>query len=182
MNYQEKEITLKDGTICRICSPKKEDAGLVLEHMKVTSEETHHMLRYPEEIERSLEDEEKFLEKSLNSETDLMVSAFIGEELVGNAGITSAGIYQKIGHRAIFGVSVKKKYWGKGIGWALLQAILKEAGKMGYDQIELNVFSDNKSARALYKKAGFEEWGCIKNAFRLKNGSRYDAIIMGKIL
>lgn len=182
MNYQEKIITLKDGTVCRICSPQKKDAGQILEHMRITSEETHHMLRYPDEIMRSQEEEEQYLEESLNSETDLMIAAFIGDELVGNAGISCAGTCKKVRHRAIFGVSVKKKYWGRGIGWILLEVITEEAKTMGYDQLELDVFSDNKSARALYRKAGFEEWGCIPNAFRLKNGSRYDAILMGKVL
>lgn len=182
MDYQEKIVTLKDGTECRICSPKKKDAAQILEHMKIITEETHHMIRYPDEIEKNLEEEEQCLEESLKSETDLMIAAFIGDELAGNAKIFSVGTCKKIRHRAIFVVSVKKKYWGRGIGWTLLQAIIGEAKKMGYDQLELNVFSDNKSARALYKKAGFEEWGCIKNAFRLKNGSRYDAIVMGKIL
>ena len=63
-----------------------------------------------------------------------------------------------------------------------MDAITEEARGMGYDQLELDAFSDNKSARALYRKAGFEEWGRIPNAFRLKNGSRYDAILMGKVL
>ena len=182
MNYQEKTVTLKDGTVCRICSPQKKDAGQILEHMRITSEETHHMLRYPDEIMRTREEEEQYLEESLNSETDLLIAAFIGEELVGNAGISCVGTCKKVRHRAVFGVSVKKKYWGSGIGWILLDAITEEARGMGYDQLELDAFSDNKSARALYRKAGFEEWGRIPNAFRLKNGSRYDAILMGKVL
>ena len=82
MNYQEKTVTLKDGTVCRICSPQKKDAGQILEHMRITSEETHHMLRYPDEIMRTREEEEQYLEESLNSETDLLIAAFIGEELV----------------------------------------------------------------------------------------------------
>ena len=79
MNYQEKTVTLKDGTVCRICSPQKKDAGQILEHMRITSEETHHMLRYPDEIMRTREEEEQYLEESLNSETDLLIAAFIGE-------------------------------------------------------------------------------------------------------
>lgn len=72
MNYQEKTVTLKDGTVCRICSPQKKDAGQILEHMRITSEETHHMLRYPDEIMRTREEEEQYLEESLNSETDFV--------------------------------------------------------------------------------------------------------------
>ena len=182
MRYQECYVTLRDGSQCRIASPEATDAAKVLEHMRLTSEETHHMLRHAEEIQKTADEEAAYLEAMLESPSNLMIAAFIGDELAGNAGIARVGDFSKIRHRARFGISVKKKYWGRGIGWTLTQAIMDEAKKMGYAQLEMDVFSDNKSARALYKKAGFEEWGCIKNAYHLQNGSRYDAIIMGKIL
>ena len=51
---------------------------------------------------------------------------------------------------------------------------------MGYEQIELGVFADNKRAQNLYKKNGFEVWGNTKNAFKLKDGTYRDEIIMGR--
>lgn len=53
---------------------------------------------------------------------------------------------------------------------------------IGYEQIELGVFSDNEKAIALYKKFGFEVWGNVKNAFKLKDGTYQDEIIMGKMI
>ena len=53
---------------------------------------------------------------------------------------------------------------------------------MGYEQVELGVFSDNKRAQALYKKHGFEVWGYSKNAYKLKDGTYRDEIIMGRML
>ncbi len=114
MNYQEKTVTLKDGTVCRICSPQKKDAGQILEHMRITSEETHHMLRYPDEIMRTREEEEQYLEESLNSETDLLIAAFIGEELVGNAGISCVGTCKKVETLGCFRCICKEKILGKG--------------------------------------------------------------------
>ena len=51
---------------------------------------------------------------------------------------------------------------------------------MRYEQLELGVFDDNKRAQALYKKHGFEVWGCSKNAYKLKDGTYRDEIIMGR--
>lgn len=51
---------------------------------------------------------------------------------------------------------------------------------MGYEQIELGVFADNKRAQYLYKKNGFEVCGNTKNAFKLKDGTYRDEIIMGR--
>ncbi|MDO5089733.1 MAG: hypothetical protein Q4D53_08100 [Leptotrichiaceae bacterium] len=53
---------------------------------------------------------------------------------------------------------------------------------MGYEQIELEVYSDNHRALSLYKKFGFKKWGCIPNGYKLKDGTYNNCIKMGKIL
>ena len=53
---------------------------------------------------------------------------------------------------------------------------------MGYEQIELGVYSDNVKAQSLYKKHGFEVWGSVKNAYKLKDGTYRDEIMMGRRL
>ena len=82
----------------------------------------------------------------------------------------------------MFGISIKKKYWNNGIGNALVKEVINQAKEIGYEQIELGVFSDNEKAIALYKKLGFEVWGSVKNAFKLKDGTYHDEIIMGKMI
>lgn len=62
MEYKEKRITLKDNTSCILRSPREEDGAEMLEYFKATAEESHFMVNYPEEIERTVE-EERFREK-----------------------------------------------------------------------------------------------------------------------
>ena len=69
-----------------------------------------------------------------------------------------------------------------GIGSVLMEAAIRQAGALGYEQLELGVFSDNDRARRLYHKFGFEEWGVTKRAFRLDDGTYRDEIIMGRLL
>lgn len=111
-----------------------------------------------------------------------MITAFVNNELAGNAGIYCARDQIKLRHRAMFGVSIKEKYWNNGIGSLLIKEVIDTVRQMGYEQIELGVFSDNEKAQALYKKYGFETWGRVKNAYKLKDGTYRDEITMGIII
>ena len=51
----------------------------------------------------------------------------------------------------------------------------------GCEQAELGVYSDNDRARHMYKKMGFKEYGMNPRAFKLKDGTYRDEIIMANI-
>ncbi|MCR1897468.1 GNAT family N-acetyltransferase [Irregularibacter muris] len=182
MRYKDKDIVLKDGTKCLLRSPDEQDAAAMLQYMKMTSTETHYMVRYPEEIQLTEAKEAEFLKNCLESEQDIMIAAFVDGELAGNAGLNCANNFMKIRHRAVLGISIKEKYWNKGIGSTLIQEAIKMAEVIGYEQIELGVFDDNTKAQKLYHRFGFNEWGKVKNAFKLKDGTYCNEMIMGKIL
>lgn len=182
MKFEEKIIKLRDGTKCIFRSPVKADAEQMIEYLKKTSEETNFMVRYPKEIKVTIDKEEEIIEDMLVNDKNIMIAAFINKKLIGAASISCLREYEKIKHRAVFGISIRKNYWSKGIGSELLKEIIEKASEIGYEQIELGVFSDNIRARALYEKYGFESWGRNKNAFKLKNGTYCDEIVMGKYI
>lgn len=177
-----KEIELKDGTTCILRSPDEHDAEKMIEYLKMASEETYFLSRYPEEINITTDKEIEFLKDNQNSSRDMMIAVFINNELAGSAGISCAGNNIKNKHRAVFGVSIIEKYWNNGIGNWLLREVIEQARQMGYEQIELGVFSDNEKAKDLYKKYDFEVWGNMKNAYKLKDGTYRDEIIMGRMI
>lgn len=81
-------------------------------------------------------------------------------------------------HRAMLGMGVEKKYRGKKIGKALINAAIdwsKQEEKFAY--IDLNVFSNNLPAIALYQQCGFTTTATRKDRFRIF-GRRIDDIIM----
>lgn len=182
MEFYKKEIVLKDGTKCILRSPNEKDAKDMIEYLKITSEETHFMVRYPEEIEITLEEEIEYIKGIESSDRDIMIAVFINNEFAGNASLNCVRNHIKLKHRSVFGISIKEKYWNNSIGSILIKEIIEVAKKIGYEQIELGVFSDNEKAIRLYRKNGFEIWGKNKNAFKLKDGSYCDEIIMGIIL
>lgn len=98
--------------------------------------------------------------------------------IAGTAGIESIGSEDKIKHRAEFGVSVLKDYWGLGIGRALTDACIECAKRAGYLQLELDVVAYNKSAIALYESEGFVEYGKNPLGFRSRISGMQDLVLM----
>ena len=67
---------------------------------------------------------------------------------------------------------------GRGIGATLLSEAIRLAQSIdGMAWLDLRVMAENKPARALYKKFGFEEQGYIKDRFRI-SGRRIDEVMM----
>ena len=73
---------------------------------------------------------------------------------------------RKGAHRARFGLSILKEYWGMGIGRVLMEASIDCARQAGYTQLELEVVADNERAVSLYRCAGFEEYGRNPRGYR----------------
>lgn len=56
------------------------------------------------------------------------------------------------------------------------------AKNLGYEQAELEVIADNKTAIALYEKLGFKIYGTFPDNMKFKNGNYADAYWMMKKL
>lgn len=182
MNIEEKEVLLRDGKPCILRSPKPQEAEEMLDYLQETAGETYFMVRYPDEVNRSLDEEIEYLEKQMHSERSFLLAAYVDGRLAGNVGLNSIGGSRKMRHRASMGIAVRKAYWQQGIGSILMTETLRLAKALGYEQLELGVFADNERAMRLYRKAGFEAWGITKRAFRLDDGTYRDEIVMGKAL
>lgn len=98
--------------------------------------------------------------------------------VVGTAGIEAVGTKYKVRHRAEFGISVAKEFWGLGIGRALTEACIECAKSAGYLQLELSAVSDNKAAIALYESVGFREYGRNPKGFRSRISGWQEIVLM----
>jgi len=172
-----KQIQLNNGKICILRSPNCEDAQAILYHMILTSGETENMLRYPDEITITEVAERAYLSDIESSPDAIMISAVVDGKIIANAGFNPVSKLEKCRHRAEFGISIQKEYWGCGIGSHIMAAILKTAQQAGYKQLELDVVADNERAIALYKKFGFKTLGMNEMAFRCRNG-KYQALYL----
>jgi putative acetyltransferase len=91
------------------------------------------------------------------------------------------GSFEEISHTASLGMGVRKGYRGIGIGRKLIQACIDSASRLGIEKLELEVFSSNAEARALYEKFGFEIEGCHCKKRKYK-GQYEDLVCMGLFL
>ncbi len=170
MKYYEK-IILKNGKECILRNASASDAKSIKEHRIVVAGETDYMLRYPDELTMTEEEEAKTLEKKENSANEMMLIAEMDGQLVANAGIYPIGRFDRIKHKADFGVSVKKAYWGMGLGTIMLERMIESARNAGYEKMNLEVIEGNENAIKMYEKFGFQLYGKEEKGFRYRDGS-----------
>ncbi|ERK06443.1 putative acetyltransferase [Serratia fonticola AU-P3(3)] len=83
-------------------------------------------------------------------------------------------------HVATIGIGVDADYHGKGVGSALMKAMIDICDNWaGIERIELTVFTDNQGAIALYRKFGFEIEGTSRR-FAMRDGEWVDAYHMAR--
>lgn len=181
MKITPRAFQLPNGELLTVRSLCTEDAEALEVFRCATYRETHFMARYPEEC-TSLEAVQKGLAGSESSALNFEVGAFAGTKLVGEFGVAQVRPHIKYRHRAVMGISVLKEAWGGGLGSFLMQLAVAQAKANGFEQLELGVFSDNARAIHLYEKFGFERCGTMPHAFKLKDGTYRDEIMMVKML
>ncbi len=182
MKIQEENFRMPSGEILSIRSATGADAGKIREHRFITSGETHFMARYPEDGPLDAARAREGTEAMEQSSTDFLVTAFAGDTVVGDLGVTMVRPIMKYRHRAYLGMSIRRAYWECGLGTRMLEIALAQAKANGFEQVELGVFSDNPRAIHVYEKMGFRQYGRQPRAFKLKDGSYADELIMVKFL
>lgn len=105
-------------------------------------------------------------------------SALDGAELIGELDAR----HIDDGFEPDLGMMVAASHRGRGIGRALLEAVIAWAAARKTPSLALRVFPDNDAALALYRKMGFIELGTDLAAVPRRNGAPRDAIRMRKTL
>ena len=177
MQY-EKTITLKDGRPCVLRSGTERDGQALLDLFILTHTQTDFLVDYPDEITMTAEEETQFLKTKAESENEVEILAVADGRVVGSAGVWCVRDRAKLRHRAWFGVSVAGDFWGLGIGRALTEACIECAKAAGYTQLELEVLADNGKALALYRSAGFAEYGRNPRGIKLRDGGYRGLVLM----
>ena len=84
-------------------------------------------------------------------------------------------------HVGAVGLTVHDDYVGRGVGSALLRAIIDLAENwLGLSRLELEVYTDNERAIHVYQRHGFVSKGA-KRHYALRDGTYVDASTMGRL-
>ncbi len=182
MRFEPRQIILKDGRTCILKPTAPEYAEEMIEYMKTTAGETPYLVRYPDEIDFTPEQEREILGRLLEDPNSIMMMAFVDGKTAGNGSVSGIGTRRKIRHRCSLAIALCREFWGLGIGSAMIGYMTELAAQVGWTQLELEVVEENARARALYQKCGFTESGRRHGAFLFDDGTAHDLILMYRSL
>lgn len=154
-----------------IVRAQAQDAAALLEYLKIVGGETENLSFGAEGVPLDIEAERAYLDTQVQSHKNIQLLAKANGEIIGTASLNRQ--QKRMSHRAEFGISVKKAWWGFGVASTLTEYILDFARKTGVEQINLEVRSDNSRAIALYKKFGFRKLCTFPGFFKI-NGELVD--------
>jgi putative acetyltransferase len=127
----------------------------------------------------------RLAERTAPGKNDLMLVAervVHGQaEVVASAGLHPRSDLPRLRHVAMIGISVAAEAQRQGVGKALMQAMCDYADRwMQILRIELEVYSDNAAAIALYRQYGFEI-EATRRGYALRDGAYVDSLTMSRL-
>lgn len=172
-----KEIQLKNGQILKLRNPVANDAEKMIEYLNTVGGESDNLLFGKGEFHFTVEQEVEYINRINNDTNTFMILGIINNSIVSVAQISSPSI-KRISHNSELAISVRKDYWGVGIGSALMEELIQFAKQHSIiKNISLGVNASNGNAIRLYEKYGFVKVGVHKNNFYV-NDSYDDEILM----
>lgn len=182
MRFSSLETKDKTGRTIVLRNAEISDAKDLIRYLKITAEETPFLIREPDEISLTLEQQEHFIKSRMDAERELLLIATMDGKHIGNCSLMSIGSYKRYAHRCSVAIALYQEFCGRGIGTIMMETVLDLAKKIGYEQVELEVISGNESAIILYKKLGFEKYGIFPNSMKYADGQYANAYWMMKKL
>lgn len=172
-----KEVSLKNGSKLVLRRPTEEDAAAMIEYLNIVGGESDNLLFGAGEFRLNEEQEREYIKRVNSSPNTLMVIGLIDNKIISVSQIDSP-MRKRIAHNTDLSISVKKEYWGMGIGSQVMGTLIDYAEKNEViKNISLGVKGSNTKAKTLYEKFGFKVVGVHKNFFNI-NGEFDDEILM----
>lgn len=176
MKIKKREFNL-NGHHLVLRTAKKEDAQNLLSHLKQFYADSKYLIKEPEEVQVTLEEEYDWIDEHLNSDNSLLIMAEVDGKYVGDASFEGTTLSRQK-HRVSLGIFILKDYTNMGIGTHLMETLIEEAKKTSIEQIELICINDNAIAMHVYEKLGFKIVGTLPRYNKYKDGSYVDASYM----
>ncbi len=162
--------------------PKESDAELLMVYINDLSRERTFISYQGEQV--NLEEEEKYLQgllKKMKERDKQSILAVDNGKIVAHFEVTRGERAEK--HIGLLGATIAQGCRDQGLGTYLLDwtAKLVPANLPEIEILRLQVHADNDRGIHLYKKMGFEQFGCLPRGVKLED--RYeDSIYMYKNL
>lgn len=149
-NEENEKYSIREAT--------PEDAEEMILYLNQVGKESDNLMHGKDGFHAPIEGVRRRLAMFSDSDNSIVIVAVMNSKIIARAELDGYP-NMRMHHRAKFSISVKKDYWNKGIGTAMMNTIWKSAKIMQLKSIELEVLADNFAGIALYKKMGFETIG-----------------------
>ena len=171
------KVEVKNGKQLIVREAVADDAKNIIEYLNIVGGESDNLLFGAGEFRLTVEQEKEYIKNVNKQDNSLMLLGIIDNKIVSVAQINTPN-RKRINHNSEISISVKKEYWGLGIGSIVMEQLIKFAkDNATIKNITLGVISYNHNAIKLYEKHGFEKTGVNKNFLNI-NGNYYDEILM----
>lgn len=180
--FGNKNYMTKNGVTVIIRDAEPKDAQSLIDVNVNIADEKIYMMREPDEAIYTVEGEKNKIERYLNSEGSLYLSAEVNNKVVGYIDFQNGGLKRTM-HAGTFSIYILKNRRQTGIGSMLLGSLIEWAEKNPLiEKITLAVFSTNENAQVLYRKFGFTEEGRCPKDMKLSDGTYLDSVLMYKFV
>ena len=123
-----------EHTNFEIVRAQAEDAAALLDYLKIVGGETDNLSFGAEGVPLDVEAEKAYLGVQAQSQDNIQLLAKANGEIIGTASLNRK--QRRMGHRAEFGISLKKAWWGCGAAFALMERILAFARENEVEQVK----------------------------------------------
>lgn len=169
---------LEDGRTLLIREAEPEDAAAIISYIERISGESDFLSMGPGEFGIAEEAEVEIIRGFRDAPNQLFLLGMIDDDIVASLSF-SARQRPRIRHTGSFGMSVRKEFWGRGIGGLMLDTLIGWARRTGtITKINLHVRPDNYRGLALYLSREFIVEGRVSRTIRV-DGVYHDSYVMG---
>ncbi len=162
----------------RIRTATRSDAAAYVTYMNAIGGESDYLTFGRDEYDRSVSDMVATIDKMSSHDNELFIVAVEGGQVIG-ALMLEAGQRPRVRHAVELSVTVRKEFWGRGVGSALIAYALDWVKRVRtITKVNLQVREDHEHAIRLYERKGFISEGTPSRAL-LVEGRYYSILQMG---
>jgi RimJ/RimL family protein N-acetyltransferase len=185
---EPRAITLRDGTRCLLRCAEVGDATAILAYRRAQIGTHAFEINLPDEVDLDADKQREMIQESLDRANWVYILAVPSPPAhfpVSSPPRVLGGLLfrgqtkQRMQHHGTFGIAIDPAWRGRGIGRAMIEALLDwAAAHPSLVKVCLAVFADNAGAEALYRALGFVEEGRSLRHFQMEPRRFIDDVSM----